>query len=190
MVFRPDPKPPKKEKPPKQYVRGFKPYKRSPSGKRILVRRKKRKYHPVDKEYPRNSFDIYEMSVKRKAKAQTPQKRIEEQFKNQCHLFDSIWSKRRDEDGNHYCENCGVFLPSPSRAGYFHHILKKGSFRLLRLREENIALVCDCFVPNGKDCHGLFHYGLKEAIEASKVYSDTERIKSLKELSKKLAAER
>lgn len=89
-------------------------------------------------------------------------------FRNEWALFDAVWQKRE-----HYCENCGIGLPEPAKAIYFSHVLPKSLYNNLRLKEENIDLLCE-------DCHGLWHFGNKKAM---KIYSE-DRIRELRELSK------
>lgn len=59
-------------------------------------------------------------------------------------FFLDIWKKRKE----HTCENCKKWLGSEPLSYMFDHLLEKSKYPDLKLKEENIMLVC-------LECHDL-----------------------------------
>lgn len=85
------------------------------------------------------------MGLKRQAPLKTRRKATGE-----AELFMALWAVRP-----HYCENCRVFLGNEPRVHYFSHIKGKGAHPELRLKPENIQLLC-------VKCHDLYDRGTRE----------------------------
>lgn len=72
------------------------------------------------------------------------------EFKSEKYLFFYIWQTRP-----HYCTNCKKYLGNEMKAHYFAHIKAKGLYKELKLRPENIRLLC---IP----CHYLMDFDTDE----------------------------
>lgn len=82
--------------------------------------------------------------------------RYERKATGEADLFRKVWATRK-----HECEHFGVKLQNPPLVSYFSHIKSKGAYPELRLRADNIQLLC-------ADCHRIFDQGTKEQFEKRK----------------------
>jgi len=68
-------------------------------------------------------------------------------------MFLKIWAERA-----HICTNCGAGLGNEARTYYFSHIKSKGAHPELRLKADNIQLLCF-------ECHSLFDTGTQKQFQ-------------------------
>ena len=97
--------------------------------------------------------DKYKSKPRKRLK--TPKKRLKKKNTGELEMFREIWEERI-----HFCSNmnCMKYLGEELNPMFFSHRKSKGAYPELRLKKENVDLLC-------QECHYTYEFGSRDKIK-------------------------